>query len=179
MWWKMREYPAYLEPEGCQLEDKLECKDCCEYHVKVIQHVSVHVWLPVELHGQRHRIYHDQDEDRVLEWLRRHEPPHFVLNPVLGYVPAHRLRLERKLYAVTLVLVQVAVLVLLLALVLERNNNETYEDVHHEERDYNNVDDVVGGHDRPEVVDGAAILLVRVDADVEEGGPSLECGHGE
>lgn len=94
-------------------------------------------------------------------------------------VPPHRFRFQRELYAVALVLVQVAVLVLLLALVLERDNDETYEDVNHEERDNDYVDDVVGGHDRPEVVDRSAVLLVRVYADVEQVGPTLKGWDGE
>jgi hypothetical protein len=93
--------------------------------------------------------------------------------------PSHGLCLQRKLNAIPLVLIQIAVLVLLLALILERNNDETHEYVHHEEGNDDDVHDVVGGHNRPEVVNGAHVFGIRVDRDVEQAGPALECRHRE
>lgn len=65
-----------------------------------------------------------------------------------------------------LIFIELAVFVLLLALVLEGDDNETNEDVHHEECDDDDVDDVVGGHDRPEVVNWSMIFLIGVDRPV-------------
>ena len=45
-----------------------------------------------------------------------------------------------------LVLIKAAVLVLLFTFILEGDDNETYEDVHHEEGDNDDVDDVVNSH---------------------------------
>lgn len=67
-----------------------------------------------------------------------------------------------------LILIELAVFVLLLALVLKGNDNETDEDVHHEERDYDDVDDVVSGHYRPKVMNWSVILFVRVDRPLQQ-----------
>lgn len=62
-----------------------------------------------------------------------------------------------------LIFIKLAIFVLLLALVLKGDNNETDEDVHHEERDDNDVDNVIGSHYRSIVMNWSMILLVGVD----------------
>lgn len=62
-----------------------------------------------------------------------------------------------------LIFIELAVFVLLLSFVLEGDDNETDEDVHHEERDDDDVNDVVGGHYRPKVMDWSMILFIGVD----------------
>jgi len=62
-----------------------------------------------------------------------------------------------------LIFIELAVFVLLLALVLEGDNNETDEDVHHEERDDNDIDDIVGSDYRSKIMNWSMIFLVRVD----------------
>ena len=64
--------------------------------------MSVDLWLPSELHGQRDSIEHDEHKDGVLKGLRRDEPPYLVLEPVLGDVAPHWLGLQCKLYAIPL-----------------------------------------------------------------------------
>ena len=59
-----------------------------------------------------------------------------------------------------LILLQGAVLVLVLAFALEGDNNETDEDVDHEEGDDNDVDEVKDGHDGAVVVQWAVVLLI-------------------
>ena len=61
-----------------------------------------------------------------------------------------------------LVLVQLTVLIFLLSLLLECYNDETNEDVHHEEGNDDNVDDEEDGDDHTVVVDGADVLSMRV-----------------
>lgn len=65
-----------------------------------------------------------------------------------------------------LILIKLAVFVLLFTLVLESDNNETNEDVHHEECYDNDVNDVVRGHYRPKIMNWSMVLLVRVDRHV-------------
>lgn len=62
-----------------------------------------------------------------------------------------------------LIFIELAVFVFLLTLVLESDNNETNEDVHHEECYDNDVNDVVRGHYRSKIMNWSMILLVRVD----------------
>jgi hypothetical protein len=87
---------------------------------------------------------------------------------MLRYIAPDRLGLQGEFYAISLIFVEITVLVLLLALVLEGDNNETDENVHHEECDNDDVDDVIGGHDGSEIVNGTGVFGVRVDRDVEE-----------
>jgi len=70
--------------------------------------------------------------------------------------------------ATHLILIELAVFVLLFALVLKGDNDETDEDVHHEERDYDDVDDVVGGYYRPKVTNWSVILFIGVDRPVQQ-----------
>jgi len=62
-----------------------------------------------------------------------------------------------------LILVELAVLVLLFAFFLERDDHEADKDVHHEERDHDDVDEVEDGHCWPMIVHWTVILGVRVD----------------
>lgn len=39
------------------------------------------------LHGERDGVDHNEHEDRILKWLRRYKPPHFVLDAVFWYIP--------------------------------------------------------------------------------------------
>ena len=66
-----------------------------------------------------------------------------------------------------LILVQFAVLVGGLSLVLEGDDDETDEDVHHEEGDDDDVDEIEDGHDGPKAVDRTHVLSVGVDGDVQ------------
>ena len=66
-----------------------------------------------------------------------------------------------------LIFVKFAIFVSRLSLVLEGDNNETDEDVDHEECDDDDVDEVEHRNDRTVVVQGAAVLLVGIDGDVE------------
>jgi hypothetical protein len=67
-----------------------------------------------------------------------------------------------------LILVEFAVLVRRLSLVLEGDDNETDEDVDHEEGDDDDVDEVEDGNDGTVVVQRATVLLVGVDGDVQD-----------
>ena len=66
-----------------------------------------------------------------------------------------------------LVLVQLTVLVFLLSLLLECDNDETDEDVHHEEGNDDDVDDKEDGDDHAVVVDGTDVLSVRVYGSIQ------------
>lgn len=65
-----------------------------------------------------------------------------------------------------LVLIQLTVFIFLLSLLLERDNDETDEDVHHEEGNDDDIDDEEDGDDHAVVVDGSDVLGVRVDGPV-------------
>ena len=67
-----------------------------------------------------------------------------------------------------LILVELAVLVGGLSLVLEGDDDETDEDVDHEEGENDDVDDVEDGHVRTVVVHGTHVLGVRVDGHVQD-----------
>lgn len=95
-----------FETKGCELEYELEGKYGGEDHVETVEEVGVSLRLLVEFHGEGHRVYHDQTKDRVLERLRRNEPPNLVLDPVLGNVAANWLRFQRELDAVALLKVK-------------------------------------------------------------------------
>ena len=62
-----------------------------------------------------------------------------------------------------LVFIQLTVLVLLFTLILESDNNETDEDIHHEECDDDNVNNVVHCHHLSVVMNRAFIFGVGVD----------------
>lgn len=62
-----------------------------------------------------------------------------------------------------LILIELTIFVLLLTLVLKCDDNETDEDVHHEECDDDDVNDVVSGHYRPKIMNWSMILFVGVD----------------
>ena len=67
-----------------------------------------------------------------------------------------------------LILIELTIFVLLLTLVLKCDDNETDEDVHHEEGDHDDVDDIEDRDDGP-VVDGRSqILGARIDGDVQQ-----------
>ena len=66
-----------------------------------------------------------------------------------------------------LIFVQLAVLVCGLSLVLEGDNNETHEDVDHEEGNDDDVDEVEHGHDGAVVVQRAPVLLIRIDRHIQ------------
>lgn len=82
-----------LEAKGGELEDELEGEDGGEDHVETVEEVGVRRRLLVELHRQRHGIDHDERKYRVLERLRRDEPPDLVLYAMLRNVTPYRLRL--------------------------------------------------------------------------------------
>ena len=69
-----------------------------------------------------------------------------------------------------LIFVDVYVLVLLLSLALECDDNETHEDVDHEEGDDDDVDEEVDGHQGAVVVHGTHVLRVGVDGRVQKTG---------
>ena len=58
--------------------------------------------LLIVLHGQGERVEHDGGEDGVLASWRRCEGPQLVLDRVLRDVTSDRLRVQRKLDAVSL-----------------------------------------------------------------------------
>lgn len=147
-----------LEPKRGQFEDKLQRKDGRKDEIQQVECLCVEIGLPIEFHGQRHRIDHDQNENGVLKRLGRNEPPDLVLDPMLRYVPSYRLCFQRKLDAVPLVFVELTILIFLFAFILKSHNNETDENVDHKESDYNDVDDVVGGYNRTEVMNGSTIF---------------------
>lgn len=80
---------SYLKPKGSQFKYKLQSKNSSEYHIEHVQSLAVLGGLVVVLHGEGDGIDHDKHEDGILEWLRRDEPPHFVLDAVLRDIPAH------------------------------------------------------------------------------------------
>lgn len=51
---------------------------------------------------------------------------------------------------------------------LKGDDDETDEDVHHEEGDHNDVDDVKNRHDGPIVYGRAAILGARINGNVQQ-----------
>ena len=59
-----------------------------------------------------------------------------------------------------LIFIKLAILVCRLSFVLEGDDNETDEDVDHEEGDDNDVDEVKDGHDGAVVVQWAVVLLI-------------------
>ena len=73
-----------------------------------------------------------------------------------------------------LIFVKLAVFVGGLSLVLEGDDDETYEDVDHEEGDDDDVDEVEDGHQGAVVVDRADVLRVGVDRHVKDARPTCE-----
>ena len=71
-----------------EFEDKFEREDGGEDHVEDVEDFGVFFWLSIELHRERDCVDHDENENCVFEWLRRHKPPNFVLNSVLWNVSA-------------------------------------------------------------------------------------------
>ena len=55
---------------------------------------------------------------------------------------------------------------------MEGDDDETYEDVDHEEGDDDDVDEVEDGHQGAVVVDRTDILCVRVNRHVQDAGPA-------
>ncbi len=51
---------------------------------------------------------------------------------------------------------------------MESNDDETDEDVDHEEGNYDDVDEIVDGDERTVVVDRASVRRVRVDGHVQQ-----------
>lgn len=62
---------------------------------------------------------------------------------------------------------------------MERDNDETNEDVDHEECNDDDVYDVIGSDNWSEIVNWAVILRIGVDGDVEKVRPSLKRRHSE
>jgi len=93
---------SYLKTKSSKFEDKFTGKDRRKKHIEIIQGIRVVVRLFVELHRQCYGVDHDENEDRVFERLRCHEPPNFVLDSLLGNVAANRLGLQSELDAVPL-----------------------------------------------------------------------------
>ena len=77
-----------------------------------------------------------------------------------------------------LIFVKLAVFVCRLSLVLEGDDDETYEDVDHEEGDDDDVDEVEKRDIGTIVVNWTMVDFVGVDGHVEDAGPALE-GHGD
>ena len=67
-----------------------------------------------------------------------------------------------------LVFVKFASFVLLFTFLLKCDNDETDEDIHHEEGDDNNIRDVEDSHDWPGVVHFSMVLCIRVNRPVKE-----------
>lgn len=57
---------------------------------------------------------------------------------------------------------------------MEGDNDETHEDVDHEEGDDNDVDKVEYGHNRPVVVDGSNVFSVGINGDVKDAWPAFK-----
>lgn len=74
---------------------------------------------------------------------------------------------------------QLTVLVLLFPLLLEGDNDETHEDVHHEEGNDDDIDDEEDGDLHTVVVDGALVFCVGVNGAVQQLWPPFEGGDGE
>ena len=66
-----------------------------------------------------------------------------------------------------MILVEFAVLIFHFSLLLEGDNDETDEDVHHEEGNDDDVDDKEDGDDHAVVVDGTDVLSVRVYGSIQ------------
>ena len=132
-----------------------------------------------ELHGQGNGVGNDEEEDEILKSLRSNEPPYFVLQSPLGYVSSYRSGFESKFDAVSLILVQFTILVFLFSLILKGNYDETNENVHHEEGNHNNVDDIKDGHNWSVIHSGSCVLSIGVDGDVQELRPSFKSRDSE
>ena len=78
-----------------------------------------------------------------------------------------------------LIFVKFAVLVGRLSLVLEGDDNETDEDVDHEEGYDDDVYEVEDSNNRTEVVGRTHVLLVGVNGDVKDAGPAFKGRHDE
>lgn len=58
---------SYLKPKRSQFKYKFQSKNGSEDHVQHIQGLAVLSRLVVILHGEGDGVYHDEDEDGVLE----------------------------------------------------------------------------------------------------------------
>lgn len=157
------DFKVYLKPKSRQLKYKLQRKYGSKDQIQIVEHCRVLFRLLVELHGQSNRIDHNQYKNRVLEWLRGHEPPHFILDSMFWNVPSNRFCLQSKLYAISLVFIQIAILILLFSFVLESHDNEADKDIDHEESNDDDIDDVVNSHNRSKVMNWSAIFSLRID----------------
>lgn len=79
-----------FEAKSGEFEYELESEDGRENHVKHIERICIELRLSIEFHGEGDCVDHNKDEDCVLERLRRHKPPHFILNAMLRYVSEKR-----------------------------------------------------------------------------------------
>jgi len=91
-----------FESKSGQLEYKLESKDSGEDHVHNIQSFSVACRLSMKFHGQCYSVDQDENKDGVLKWLRRHEPPDFVLEPIFWNVATSGFSFQSEFYTVPL-----------------------------------------------------------------------------
>ena len=69
-----------------------------------------------------------------------------------------------------LIFIQFAVLILLFTFILKSDNDETDEDVDHEEGDDDDVDEVIAGYERSEVVHRPLVFFVRIYGHVQQTG---------
>lgn len=72
------------------------------YHIQNVQSLCIHLRLAVKFHSERNRIGNDQREYDILEGLRRHHPPDFVLKSLFGDIAPERLSFQCKFYTVSL-----------------------------------------------------------------------------
>jgi len=73
-----------------------------------------------------------------------------------------------------LVLVQLTVLVFLFSLFLKCDDDETNEDVHHEESNDDDVDNKEDGDLNPVIIDGSHILHVGINGPIQQPGSKQE-----
>ena len=78
------------------------------------------------------------------------------------------------IYDIYLIFVKLAVFIGRLSLLLEGNDDKTDEDVHHEESDDNDVDEIKDSHDRPEVMDGSNVFCIGIDGNVKDTRPAFK-----
>ena len=78
-----------------------------------------------------------------------------------------------------LILVEFTVLVGRLSLVLEGDDDETDEDVDHEEGNDNDVNEIKDSNDGTEVVDGSNVFSIGIDRNVKDARPAFKGGYHE
>lgn len=79
--------PEIIFESKCgEFEYKLEREHGSKNHVEYVECLGVEVGLSIELHRECYCVYHDKNENCILERLRCHKPPHFILYAMLGDV---------------------------------------------------------------------------------------------